>query len=530
MRRKPPEDQERPVVNLRQPSTDCHGLAALPCVLHRALPARSVSLTTLTAALAVVSAVVLMAGCASPGNIHATAQKIEPARVGLATEVATPEVQPQWWQAFGDATLNGLVDKALADSPSLQVAAARVARAGAAIENARAAERPNATLSADATRQRYTENGLIPPPLAGTVRTNATLQAGVSWELDFFGRNRAALEAALGGERAAMADADAARLMLATNVVRSYVGLARAFALRDVAERALSQRDETLKLVRQRVDAGLDTNVELRQGEGALPEARVQIAQLDEQIALARNQLAALTAQPAQALASLKPALQPVQLPAMPAQLGADLLGRRPDIAAARWRVEAATQDVAVARTEFYPNVNLTAFAGFSALGLGNLIEAGSRQYGAGPAIRLPIFDAGRLRANLRGRSADLDAAVQSYNGAVVDAVREVADQLASLQAIERQQQEQVAAQAAAESAYDLALQRYRAGLGTFLVVLNAESNVLAQRRTAAELKARALDTQALLMRSLGGGWRDTAATATASAATAPTSTLAAAR
>lgn len=498
-------------MNFRQSHPECPGFAPL-CLLQRALPRKSTSLTTLTAALAVASAVLLVAGCASPGDIHATAQRLEPARVGLVADAATPEVQPRWWQAFGDPALDRLVDKALADSPSLQVAAARVVRAGAAIDNARAAERPSAQLSADTTRQRYTENGLIPPPLAGTTRTNATLQAGLSWELDFFGRHRAALEAALGAERAARADAEAARLMLATNVVRSYVGLARAFALRDVAERALAQRDETLKLVRQRVDAGLDTTVELRQGEGALPEARVQIAQLDEQIALARNQLAALTAQPAQALATLQPTLAPVQLAAVPEQLGVDLLGRRPDIAAARWRVEAATQDVAVARTEFYPNVNLTAFAGFSALGLGNLIEAGSRQYGAGPAIRLPIFDAGRLRANLRGRSADLDAAVQSYNGAVIDAVREVADQVASLQAIERQQQQQVEAQAAAESAYDLALQRYRAGLGTFLVVLNAESNVLAQRRIAAELKARALDSQALLMRGLGGGWRDDAA------------------
>nr|WP_310733669.1 efflux transporter outer membrane subunit [Aquincola tertiaricarbonis] len=509
-------------MNLRHSHPDCHGAGPLclaQCLLQRALPRKSTSLTTLTAALAVASAVLLVAGCASPGAMPPPAQALAPARVGLVADAALPEVQPRWWQAFGDPALDALVDKALADSPSLQVAAARVARAGAAIDDARAADRPNATLSAEATRQRYTENGLVPQPLAGTTRTNATLQAGLSWELDFFGRHRAALEAALGSERAARADADAARLMLATDVVRSYVALARAQALRDVAQRALAQRDETLGLVRQRVGAGLDTHVELRQGEGALPEARVQIARLDEQMALARNQLAALTAQPPQALAGLQPALAPVQLEALPTQLGADLLGRRPDIAAARWRVEAATQDVAVARTEFYPDVNLTAFAGFSALGLGHLIEAGSRQAGAGPAIRLPIFDAGRLRANLRGRGADLDAAVQSYNGAVVTAVREVADQLASLQAIARQQQEQVAAQAAAESAYDLALQRYRAGLGTYLVVLSAETNVLAQRRIAAELKARALDSQALLMRGLGGGWRETGAAATVAVA-----------
>jgi NodT family efflux transporter outer membrane factor (OMF) lipoprotein len=191
----------------------------------------------------------------------------------------------------------------------------------------------------------------------------------------------------------------------------------------------------------------------------------------------------------------------------VPAALPVDLLGQRADVAAARWRVEAATSAVAEARTLFYPNVDLSAFVGLYAFGLDKLLRAGSANYGAGPALRLPIFDAGRLRANLRGKAADLDAAVESYNAAVLDAVRDAADQIASLQSVERQQREQAAAQSAAESAYDLALQRYRAGLGTYLVVLTAEGNVLAQRRAAADLKARTLDTQVNLARALGGGY-----------------------
>ena len=185
----------------------------------------------------------------------------------------------------------------------------------------------------------------------------------------------------------------------------------------------------------------------------------------------------------------------------------ADLLGRRADIAAARWRVEAASRDVANAKTQFYPNINLVAFAGFSSIGLDRLLDAGSQQWGVGPALRLPIFDAGRLRANLRGKSADLDAAVESYNAAVIDAVRDVADQIASSQAITRQQAEQRAAQTAAEGAYEIAVQRYKAGLGNYLHVLTAETSVLNQRRQAVDLAARALDTQVGLMRALGGGY-----------------------
>jgi NodT family efflux transporter outer membrane factor (OMF) lipoprotein len=200
---------------------------------------------------------------------------------------------------------------------------------------------------------------------------------------------------------------------------------------------------------------------------------------------------------------------------ALQGNIPADLLGRRADIAAARWRVEAATSDVKNAKTLFYPNVNLTAFAGFQSLGFGKLLKSGSEQWGVGPAISLPIFEGGKLRANLRGKSADLDVAIESYNAAVIDAVRDAADQVASAQSITRQQTEQRAAQTAAEGAYDIAVQRYRAGLGNYLNVLTAETAVLAQRRLAVDLAARALDTQVALARALGGGWQPPA-TATA--------------
>jgi outer membrane protein TolC len=176
-------------------------------------------------------------------------------------------------------------------------------------------------------------------------------------------------------------------------------------------------------------------------------------------------------------------------------------------VIAARWRVEAAAGEVAAQRAEFYPNVNLIAFVGLSSLGLERLIGTGSEQYGLGPAIRLPIFDAGRLRAGLSGRTADLDLAVENYNATLVDAIHDVADQISSTESVVRQQREQDAAQASAEAAYDLARQRYRAGIGDYLTVLAAETNVLTQRRLTTELRARAIDSQMLLVRSLGGGY-----------------------
>lgn len=459
-------------------------------------------------ALLILAALGLSA-CASMTGIQAQATLRDAPSLGLpAEQSASITLEAQWWREFGDEQLNRLMDEALVSNPSLKIVQARMARAQAGVDVTDAASGPQLTAGIDATRQLFTANGLIPPPLAGSIYETGTAQLSGSWELDFFGKNRAALDAALGNARAAQADADAARMLLASNVARSYFSLARLNDQLGVAQRLLAQRTQALRLVQDRVNAGLDTRLELRQSEGTLPDARLQIEILQEQLTLARHALSALLGQPNRALALDLPSLSAIKNIATATTVPSDLLGRRADIAAARWRVEAASQDVSSARSQFYPNVNLVAFAGFSSIGLDRLLGAGSEQWGVGPALRLPLFDGGRLRANLRGKTADLDAAIESYNAAVIDAVRDVADQLASRQAVSRQQVEQRAAQTFAENAYDIAVQRYEAGLGNYLNVLTAETTVLNQRRQGVDLAARALDTQVSLMRALGGGYR----------------------
>jgi NodT family efflux transporter outer membrane factor (OMF) lipoprotein len=458
---------------------------------------------------AVLAAALALAGCADMSGIRSQSTMQDAPAVGLAaSDTPAAPLNAEWWRDFGDEELNRLVALALHGNPTLKLAQARLARAQAVTEVANAASLPQVNGSFDATRQRYTATGAVPPPLAGSILESGTLQLSASWELDFFGKNQAALDAALDVAQAARADADAARLLLASNVARAYFQLARVNGQLAVAQRTLAQREESLRLIQDRVRAGLDTQLELRQGEGGLPEARQQIEALQEQAALAGHALSALTGQGNQPAVKNAPSLASVHNLSIPAELGADLLGQRADIEAARWRVEAAGHDVKNAKAQFYPNVNLVAFAGLSSIGLGRLFDAGSQQWGVGPAIRLPIFEAGRLRANLRGKTADVDAAIESYNATVLDAVRETADQIASSQSIARQQAEQSAAQAAAEGAYEIALQRYKAGLGTYLNVLSAESAVLSQRRLAVDLAARSLDTQVALVRALGGGYR----------------------
>ena len=454
-------------------------------------------------------AVLALSACAGMNATQPQATLLKAPALGLSADPSTVvSLQDAWWREFGDAQLNRFIDSALASNPSLKMAQARLARALAAADITDAASGPQLNAGVDAMRQKFTATGLYPPPLAGGIYETGTAQLSGSWELDFFGRNRAALEAALGVARAAQADAAAARMLLASNVARSYFQLIRLNEQLQVAQRLLTQRGQMLELVRQRLDAGLDTRLELRQSEGTLPEARLQIETLQEQITLGRNALAALLGQTGASLVLEIPASAAIRNMALATNVPSDLLGRRADIAAARWRVEAATQDVGVARAQFYPNLNLVAFAGFSSIGLDRLLDGASKQWGVGPALRLPLFDGGRLRANLRGKVAELDAAIESYNATVLDAVREVTDQLASSQAISRQQEAQRSAQNFAESAYEIAVQRYEAGLGNLLQVLNAETAVLAQRRMGVDLTARALDTQVALMRALGGGYR----------------------
>jgi NodT family efflux transporter outer membrane factor (OMF) lipoprotein len=458
--------------------------------------------------LAALAASLVLAGCASFSGIEPHAAMRSPESVGLDANGTGPAFRAadDWWRAFGDDQLDALMTQALQGNPSLRIAQARLARAQAMSEAARANTLPQVNGSLNVTRQHFTKNGLYPPPIAGATVNTGDLGLQGSWELDFFGKNAAALQAAVGATRAAEADAQAARVLLTTNVARAYLQLARTNDQLAVAQRTLEQRQQSLQLVSDRVRAGLDTNLELRQSEGSLPETRQQIEALREQATIAEHALAALTGAGNRDVVAKQPSLARLKAMPVPTQLPSDLLGERADIVAARWRVEAATQNVRSAKAQFYPSINIAGLVGLSSFGLGKLLDMGSTQWSLGPAIHLPIFDAGRLRANLRGNTADLDAAIESYNASVLDAIRDTADQLASAQSIARQQAEQASAQQAAEAAYDIALQRYKAGLGTYLNVLSAETGVLAQRRLAVDLAARALDTQVGLVRALGGG------------------------
>jgi NodT family efflux transporter outer membrane factor (OMF) lipoprotein len=470
---------------------------------------RSVHRFALAAALST-----LLAACANTSGLSPQASMREAGSLAAQRALQNTNVSDaawpaaDWWKSFGDPQLDALIGEALAESPTLNIAAARTRKALAEADSAHSALAPRIDANASSTRERFSEHGLAPPPLGGSTQTFNVLQATLSWEIDFWGRNRSAYEAALGTARATEVDAHAARLVLSTAIAQAYVGLERAYLQLDVAQATLAEREQIYALTRDRNAAGLDSRLELKQAESALPATREQIAQLDETIALARNQIAALMgAGPDRGLAIARPTAVAHATIALPSKLPAELIGRRPDVIAERWRIEAASKEIASAKAAFYPNVNLLAFVGLQAFGGGNLLTAASRTMGIGPAVTLPIFDAGQLRAILAGKDADYDIAVERYNQTLADAMRDVVDQVVSLESLAEQRRQQEMALATAREAYDLALLRYREGLGNYLQVLSAEQPLLVQRSLDADLHARELALSIDLVRALGGGY-----------------------
>ncbi|RUQ35025.1 MAG: efflux transporter outer membrane subunit [Candidatus Competibacteraceae bacterium] len=426
-----------------------------------------------------------------------------------AVKTTAPWPNADWWRAFGDPQLDRLMDEALAGSPDLRLARARLDQARALAGLADANRYPRVDANADSVYQHFSENDLVPPPLGGSSDSDNRLALDFSYELDFWGKNQATFEAAVGRTKAAEAEVQQARLLIATALADHYIQLQREFAQQDITESLLRQRRQLLDLTRQRVAAGLDSRVELEQAAAAIPAAEADLAAIRQNMDLTRHRLAALMgAGPDRGLAIARPQIGFDDALALPTRLPAELIGRRPDVAAQRWRVEAAAREIDVAKAGFYPNVDLLAFVGFGAIGLNDLLQGSSRIAGIGPAISLPIFDAGRLRSRLSARDADFDIAAEQYNATLVDALRDVADQLASRRALDIRLQHNRAALARFEESYRLAELRYQQGLANYLTVLIVEEQVLGQRRQIADLQASQRTVAVGLIRALGGGYR----------------------
>jgi NodT family efflux transporter outer membrane factor (OMF) lipoprotein len=463
-------------------------------------------------AVIVVCLALALSACASMGNIHPESNRLDPNTLGAGSAIqrAAGTVEwprQQWWEALHDNQLNELLRVALADNPSLRGAQARVKQAQAIAGIAEQNTQVKGSADASLNRELYSAHGTTPAPLAGNYawRNQATLSG--SYDLDLWGKNRDALAAALDDVQMASAESQVARLTLETAIVRSYIQLSLQFELQDIIRDTLAQRERLLDITRRRQKAGLGTDFDTTSVEATLPTVKRDLEKTVEAIQLLRNQLAALSGKgPADGERIARPSLSLHQAIALPAALPAELIGRRPDIVAQRWRVEAASKRIQVAKADFYPNINILAFAGFQSFGFPKFLDTNSQIRGIAPAISLPIFSGDRLRGQLGNQTSQYDAAVEQYNSTVVQALNDVADTVVKAQSLQQQDALTVQSLQLAKRTRLLAEQAYRAGITDSLNAISAQVALLNEQQQTALIDARKVDSYVTLMAALGGG------------------------
>ena len=412
---------------------------------------------------------------------------------------------------FGDPQLPQLIDEALDGSPSIAQAQARIAKAssyietlalGALSEGQRLATRgpANSIRPTRSSRRRTAARGIARTTRSRALRGISTCGARIAKRL----------RQAVSQEKAAEADMQQARVTLAASVASTYNQLARLYALRDIAQHEIAKRDDIDRITNGRVAAGLDTNVERKTAQGNLATSQSNLTELDGQITTTRYQLAALLGEgPDRGLQIANPIAESTIDVALPDNLPADLVSRRPDIVAARWQVDAATHDVKEAKAEFFPDINLAAGVRSRRVRLGPLPHgrAAVRSRRDRRSICRSSTPA-HLRSQLKGRYADFDYDVANYNQTLINALTDVATQVAAIRSIDQPDWATRSARSTPRrSAYQLAVIRYKAGLSPQLQVLNADENRLATDQTVTNLQMKRRDQQIGLIKALGGGF-----------------------
>ncbi|MEW9623470.1 efflux transporter outer membrane subunit [Rhodanobacter geophilus] len=473
-----------------------------------------------------------LAGCAlAPPKLQHPALRDDVPLAGLQSPTRAGWPAADWWCGYGDPQLDGLMATALQQSPDLAQAQSRVRTAEQSVKLAAAQAGLSINGSAQVTRQRLSEHGLMPPQLLGfTWYNQADLDVQFEYDFDWWGKKRAAIESALDQAHAAEAQRSAAALTIQNAVADTYFGWLADEARLALTRQALSVQQRLLQIAELRVRQGVDL-------PDTVQEARSRVASVEQaQTALegsARIRKVALAALLGVAPAQL-PALSPRPLPAtsgaLPDDARLDLIARRPDIAASRWQVEAALKQTDVARAQFLPDFSITAMAGLSSTNqgtpalfgggssgdLGHLFSAGSRVFGITPALHLPIFEGGRLKAAYGISRAQLDDAVAQYDATVFHAAREVASQALAAEQLATNRQQQQRQVDADERLVANAQARLRRGVRDAREGLAAQAQWLQQQDQAIALHAQALSTDLALIKALGGGYRMPADTASA--------------
>ncbi len=413
-----------------------------------------------------------------------------------------------WWKTYGDPTLDALVEQALKGSPSLSAADARFTSARESVRLSGAAQGVQVEASGAAERQRLSDNGIFPPKFLGFNWYNQVdLGIRASYNFDWWGKQRAAIAAAVDESRAAQAELAAASLVLSAAVADSYFGWQADQQRLGLARERLALQARQSRIQAQRVSAQLDNSDATRLLSQDEASTRESIAALEGSARLRVVTLVALLGVSPDELPPLTVRALPEAAAALPESVRLDLIARRPDITASRWRVESAQQNLVGARADYFPDVSIHALAGLSSLQIGKLLESGSAVPALGAAIHLPLFDSGLREARFGARQAQVASAVAAYDETVIGAAREVATAASAGLAVDAQRQQRELHLASARQLVDAAASRVRAGLTDVRSQLSTSLAVNTDQDALAQLNLAALSADVALRRALGGGF-----------------------
>ncbi len=468
----------------------------------------------MSARLAITAAAcAVLAGCAGiPQKPQAVSLPTRAPLSDLAGHGDWPAAQ--WWKKYDDATLDQLIDMALESSPALGTARARFDSARQSVRIAGSASGAKVDAVADANRDRFSENGVFSPRLLGFAAYDLyDLGLQASYTFDWWDKQKDTVEAAVDEAHASQAERMAATLVLASSIADTYFGWQA-----DQSRLALArQRESTVMrenaVVAARIRAELEPADEMQRADSALAAVREEMANLEGSVEQRVVALAALVGRPSSALPPLVAKPLPAVGGGLPDAVGIDLIARRADITASRWRVEAAQRSRDSARAEFFPDVSINALIGVQSININDLLTYGSRVPQVAAAVHLPIFDSGRLKARYGAAQSAIDEAVAAYQETLVSAARDVATQAANRAQLAAQRSQRSIEVAAMLRLEESAAARVRQGVTDSRTELQAAESLIEQRDALALLDAAALSADIGLQRALGGGYQSTSTT-----------------
>ncbi len=424
------------------------------------------------------------------------------------------QLQQKWWEVFGDAKLNELEEDALKGNFQLQAAAARVRQARAIARVTEADLLPTVNFDPDAQRNRQSANR---PAQPGTTVRDFTsnrfrVPLDMSYEIDFWGKIRRASESAVARAQSAQYGYQTVALTLAGDLAQNYFLLRSLDAERVILRNTIALRRQGLELARSRYRGGITSELDVTRGEAEVAATEAEYIGIGKRRAELENAIAVLLGKSASEF-KLPELPQSASVPKIPVGLPSDLLQRRPDVAEAERNLAARNAEIGVAKAAFFPTIRLTGQAGFESADLSDIVRMSSRIWTAGIGVVLPVFEGGRNKANLQRAQAAFDENLANYQGRVVVAFQEVESSLAGLRILAEQSDAQARAVASAQKSAQISISRYKAGLVTYLEVVDTERTTLANQRLIAQLAGQRMVGSVALIKALGGGWQTEAKT-----------------